>query len=97
MTWPEVLRVLTADDLLAAGACRKAVISVAKRFKETALTPSELLTRLEMLQQRKWILQAARLDGFCSETGAGSGFGFGFGFGSVDGFGDADADGDVDG
>ena len=78
--------IITADDLVAAGACVDGVYQRLNNLhgKIAAAMSASAVLRLADFDDRRYVIRAAKLDGY----GDGDGYGFGYGFGDGDGFGD---------
>ena len=89
--------VITADDVIRAGACSDGVYSVVKRLgkKLAAAMPVSLVLRLLSKDQRGYAERAAYGYGYGSGSGYGDGYGYGYGYG--DGYGDGSGSGDGSG
>ena len=93
-------RLITADDVVRAGACPDGVGVFIRRCKgiAAAVTAAVALRFAKTHEEREWIRKAADLDGYGSGygsgdgsgdgSGAGSGYGDGYGYGDGDGYGD---------
>ena len=96
--WPPSLTQLTADDVIASGACESGVSDWIKshRIRETAVSVETLLKRASA-SDAQYIRCAAGLsgngDGYGDGYGYGDGDGYGDGYGYGYGYGDGDGDG----
>src|SRR5690554_472720 len=91
--------ILTADDIVRAGACREGVAKVLRRLTQFAGTvaaamPVSAILRLLAEDERGYVTRAAQLDGsgygcgYGDGDGDGHGCGHGYGYGYGDGYGD---------
>jgi hypothetical protein len=81
--------ILTADDVIRAGACKDGVYAVLTRLagKIAAAMPAEAILRLLRAEERGYVLSATQRDGYGSGSGYGSGYGYGYGYGYGSGYG----------
>ena len=88
-------RLITADDVVRAGACRSgveaAITRLSKKTTVAAAMPASVLLRLVTRSEKKYVSRAAELNGDGSGDGYGDGDGYGSGYGS--GYGDGSGDG----
>ena len=91
--------IITADDVVRAGACHSGVAAVVRRHhgRIAAAMPVSAVTRLIKYDQRLYVLKAAELDGDGDGSGYGYSYGHGSGYGDGDGHGSGYGDGDGDG
>src|SRR5690606_22941582 len=95
--------ILTADDIVRAGACREGVARVLRRLAGTiaAAMPVSAILRLLAEDERGYVTRAAQLDGYGHDYGCGYGDGDGYGcgyvYGNGNGYGDGHGDGYGDG
>ncbi|WP_086931569.1 hypothetical protein [Agarilytica rhodophyticola] len=82
---------LTADDVIASGACRDGVSDFLEENDVSACMPVKVLLRIAEEWQKEYILKAANADGY------GYGYGYGYGNGYGDGYGDGYGNGYGDG
>lgn len=91
--------ILTADDIVRAGACRGGVAKVLRRLAGTiaAAMPVSAILRLLGEDERGYVTKAAQLDGYgdgyCDGDGDGYGYCDGYGSGYSDGYSDGYGDG----
>ena len=81
MNWWEPRETVTAEDVIADGACEGGVWDWIRDNEP----PSAIGTDSDLLDDtsRSWVAEAAR----CSGTGSGTGYGYGYGDGSGYGYG----------
>ena len=80
---------ITADDVVRAGACSDGVAAVVCRLsgRIAAAMPVSAVLKLLKLDERQYALRAAALDGSGDGSGYGSGDGSGYGSGDGSGYG----------
>ena len=86
-------RLITADDVVRAGACRSgveaAITRLSKKTTVAAAMPASVLLRLVTRSEKEYVSRAAELNG----SGSGYGYGYGDGDGSGDGYGSGSGSG----
>lgn len=80
--------VITADDVIRAGACVDGVYTVVERLASriSAAMPVRALLRLLSAYEREYVRRAAGMRGYDYGDGDGSGYGSGYGSGSGYGY-----------
>ncbi len=96
-------RIITADDVIRAGACASGVYDVIARIAShvAAAMPVDAVLKLVGASNHDYVVNAARLDcdgegygdGYGNDDGYGFGDGYGYGFGFGDGYGFGDGEG----
>ena len=88
--------VLTADDIIRAGACYDGTYKVAARFHKriAAAMPASKIEALLSEEEKPHLLKAAKADGYGDGYGNGDGYGDGYGYGYGYGYGTGDGTGD---
>lgn len=103
-------RLITADDVVRAGACRSGVMDVVERIgsRLAAAMPVSVVLKFVEDDERDYVLRAAELNGNGDGYGDGDGYGcgngysygygysYGCGYGDGDGYGNGDGHGDGD-
>ena len=106
LSFPPAPGLLTADDIIRAGACNSGVGKRLRQVAETgtvaAAEPASRMLTLVPKEERQYILDAVSAktlpgDGATQSYGYGDGDGDGYGYGYGDGYGDGDGDGYGDG
>ena len=91
--------VVTADDVVRAGACSDGVAEVVQRLgtRLAAAMPVSAVLRLIDDDEAGYVMRAAELDGsgdgYGSGDGSGDGSGYGYGYGYGSGYGDGSGSG----
>lgn len=85
----EYLTVITADDVIRAGACESGVYELLERLHpklSAAMNVHEILPMLDE-DEKKYVREAAVIDGNGNGDGYGDGYGYGYGYGDGSGYG----------
>ena len=91
--------IITADDVIRAGACAEGVYKTLARLagKVAAAMPASAVVAMLRGDEKEYAANAASFDGYGDGNGYGNGYGDGNGDGNGYGYGNGNGDGDGDG